>query len=93
MVVRGERANTNMNTKTNSERALESYRAHLNEAANLLLSAMHELDVRKDAAKLGEITWASEGSMQDVKNTAVELAWKLGLITSEEAKAKHGVIL
>ncbi len=78
-------------TKTND--AMDAYKAHLRAISTLLLDTINRVDALRESAGDRAINWADVGSMTQAREHAVETAWKIGVITTEEAKAKHGVVL
>ena len=77
--------------KTNDAGA--AYKDHLREISTLLLNSINKVDTQKESAGARAIDWGYVGTAGRVRELAVEMAWTLGVITIEEAKTKHGVIL
>ena len=81
-----------MKTKKTHD-AAAAYKDHLREISTLLLNSMNRVDTQKESAGERAIDWGDVGTAGRVRELVVEMAWTLGVITIEEAKKKHGVIL
>ncbi len=79
-----------MNTN-DSKPATVAYKAHLEAVNALMLDTLHQLEVRRENAP--RATWGDVGTMAHARELAAQLAWTLGAITAEDAKARHGVTL
>ena len=79
-----------MNTN-DSNPATVAYKVQLEAVNALLLDTLHQLEVRPETAP--RATWGDVGTLAQARELAAQLAWTLGAITAEDAKAKHGVTL